>query len=258
MTTWIYSLVSVTVVSLVALVGLLTLSLSEERIRRGALILVSFAVGTLLGGAFIHLIPRAFAGKSEPLGPSLLVLGGILIFFIVEKLLRHHHGPLHQYFHPEHEHDHDHGRPELAAINVIGDGVHNFIDGVLIGGSYLVSPELGLTTTVAVLFHEIPQEIGDFGVLVHSGLSVRKAILVNLASASVAVLGTLLALIAGSVTGDAITTVLVPVAAGGFVYIAAADLIPELHHERSRRGLIIQASFLVLGVTAMALLTFLE
>lgn len=247
------SLVSVVGVSLVSLVGVLTLSLGEALIRRLATILVSFAVGTLLGDAFIHLIPEAFADAGATLRASLLVLAGVLLFFVVEKLLRHQHGPLHIH----HHHD-ERKRPELAVINVVGDAIHNFIDGVLIGASYVTSPVLGVSTTIAVLFHEIPQELGDFGVLVHSGLTVRKAVLVNLASASVAILGTVATVLVGSRAEAMVTAILVPVTAGGFVYIASADLIPELQHDRSLRALVVQASLIALGIASMALLAAVE
>jgi zinc and cadmium transporter len=251
------SFASVIVVSLVSLVGLLTLSMGQVRVRRMATIFVSFAVGALLGDAFIHLVPEAFAARAPQdaaLAPSLLILGGILVFFVVEKLLRHRHGPLHDHHHP----DHAPARPTLAAINVLGDAIHNFIDGVLIAASYLASPTLGVSTTIAVVLHEVPQELGDFGILVHSGLSVRKAILVNLGSASMAILGTGLAWLAGSVAHAAVTNLLLPVAAGGFVYLAAADLIPELQHDRSWRGLVVQTSLILLGIAIMGALTLVE
>ena len=149
-------------------------------------------------------------------------------------------------------------RPELAAINILGDAIHNFIDGIVIGASYLVSPPLGLSTTIAVLLHEIPQESGDFGILIHSGLTVRNAVLLNLASASVAILGTVLSLLAGSVAQETVTTSLVPLTAGGFVYLAAADLIPELQHDRSLRALMVQTFLITLGIVTMGLLTFIE
>jgi zinc and cadmium transporter len=253
MTPWVLSLVSVAGVSLVSLAGLATLALDEGRTRRLAGLLVSFAVGALLGDAFIHLIPQAFTRDADTLRPSLLVLGGMLLFFVVEKLLRHEHGLLHRHHHPEAG-----ARPELAAINVLGDAIHNFIDGVLIAGSYLVSPALGLATTVAVLCHEIPQELGDFGVLIHSGLSVRRAVLVNLGSASAAVLGTVVALLLGEVSGPVLTEALIPMAAGGFVYIAAADLIPELQHDRTARALFAQVALIALGMSVMGLLAVLE
>jgi zinc and cadmium transporter len=246
---WALSLLSVAAVSLVSLLGVLTLSLNEARLRGLAAILVSFAVGALLGDAFIHLIPESLANGDGSLRASLLILGGMLVFFVVEKLLRHWHGPLHAQHHPG-----SIARPALAGINIIGDAIHNFIDGVLIAGSYLVSPALGVTTTAAVLLHEIPQELGDFGILIHSGLGVRRAALLNLASASAAVLGTVVALIAGSVMGEAVPAVLVPVTAGGFVYIAAADLIPELQHDRTVRALVVQASLIALGIGVMGAL----
>jgi zinc and cadmium transporter len=252
-TSWVLSLLSVGAVSLVSLAGLVTLSQNEARTRRLAALLVSFAVGALLGDAFIHLIPETFRQDAATLRPSLLILGGMLLFFVVEKLLRHEHGLLHRHHHPEAL-----ARPELAAVNILGDAIHNFIDGVLIAGSYLVSPSLGLATTVAVLFHEIPQELGDFGILIHSGLSVRQAVLLNLGSASAAILGAVAALLLGTLWGSTITTVLIPVTAGGFVYIAAADLIPELQHDRSGRGLLVQVGLILLGMGLMGLLAIAE
>jgi zinc and cadmium transporter len=251
MTVVLLSFASVALVSLVSLIGLLTISTDERRVRRLAELFVCFAVGALLGDAFIHLLPEAFAesGSGEPaLGKSLLVLGGMMVFFVVEKLLRHTH-VLHA-----HEGKHELRRPEVAAINVLGDAIHNFIDGVLIGASYLATPVLGVSTTVAVLLHEIPQELGDFGILVHSGLGVRKAVLLNLASASVAIVGTAVALVAGLAAQEAVTSTLLPVTAGGFVYLAAADLIPELQHDRSVRALVVQTTLITTGIAVMGLL----
>lgn len=256
-TSTLLAIASVVAVSLVSLVGLLTISMDEPRIRKLATLFVSFAVGTLLGDAFIHLIPQIFEGESAALpalGPSLLILSGILMFFVVEKLLRHSHGVLHKHHHGQGTLD----RPELAAINILGDAIHNFIDGVVIGASYLVSPMVGLSTTIAVLFHEIPQEFADFGILIHSGLSVRKAVLLNLASASIAILGTAMSLMAGSVAHEIVTTSLLPMTAGGFVYIAAADLIPELQHDRGFRALFTQTSLIAIGIAIMGLLALVE
>jgi zinc and cadmium transporter len=246
---------SVVAVSAVSLTGLLTLSMSEARVRRLAAFFVSFAVGALLGDTFIHLMPEIFgdARLPSPLRPSLLILGGILLFFVIEKLLRHHHGLLHRHHHGEAVE-----RPELAGVNIAGDAIHNYVDGLLIGASWLVSPAVGLSTTIAVLLHEIPQELGDFGILIHSGLTVRRAILLNVASAAVAILGTTTAVLAGAVAHERVTEVLVPLTAGGFVYIAAADLIPELQHDRSLRALLVQTSLIALGIGVMALLTLLE
>lgn len=247
--------VSVIAVSTVSLAGLLTLSMSEARVRRLATFFVSFAAGALLGDTFIHLVPQVFAEArgSDALRSSLLILGGILLFFIVEKLLRHQHGLLHRHHHHETVE-----RPELAGMNILGDAIHNYIDGLLIGASWLVSPALGITTTMAVLLHEIPQELGDFGILIHSGLTIRQAALVNVASAAVAVLGTTTAVIAGAIAHQRVTELLVPLTAGGFVYIAAADLIPELQHDRSLRALVTQTALIALGIGVMALLTLVD
>jgi zinc and cadmium transporter len=231
--------------------------MDEARVRRMATVFVSFAVGALLGDAFIHLVPQTFAGDgpgTARLAPSLLILAGMMVFFVVEKLLRHSHGILHEHFHGHQAIN----RPELAAINILGDAIHNFIDGIVIGASYLASPALGLSTTLAVLLHEIPQEFGDFGILIHSGLSIRRAVLVNLASASVAILGTAMSLIAGSVAQEAVTSSLLPVTAGGFVYLAAADLIPELQHDRSLQGLAVQTILISMGIAVMGLLRLVE
>lgn len=247
--------VSVIAVSTVSLAGLLTLSMSEARVRRLATFFVSFAAGALLGDTFIHLVPEVFAEARGPdaLRASLLILGGILLFFIVEKLLRHQHGLLHRHHHHETVE-----RPELAGMNVLGDAIHNYIDGLLIGASWLVSPALGITTTIAVLLHEIPQELGDFGILIHSGLTIRQAALVNVGSAAVAILGTTTAVIAGAMAHERVTELLVPLTAGGFVYIAAANLIPELQHDRSLRALLTQTALIALGIGVMALLTLVD
>ena len=247
--------VSVTLVGAVSLAGMLTLSMNETRVRRLATFFVSFAAGALLGDTFIHLVPEIFADARGPraLRASLLILAGMLLFFVVEKLLRHQHGLLHRHHHHE-----GIERPELAGVNILGDAIHNYIDGVLIGASWLASPALGITTTLAVLLHEIPQELGDFGILVHSGLTVRQAALLNAGSAAVAILGTATAVVAGTVAHQQMTQVLVPLTAGGFVYIAAADLIPELQHDRSLRALVVQTALISCGIAVMALLTLVD
>lgn len=247
--------ISVTAVGAVSLAGLLTLSMSESRMRRLATFFVSFAAGALLGDTFIHLIPEIFsdARGSDALRASLLILAGILLFFIVEKLLRHQHGLLHRHHHHETVE-----RPPLAALNLLGDAIHNYIDGLLIGASWLASPELGITTTIAVLLHEIPQELGDFGILIHSGLTARQAVLLNVGSAAVAILGTATAVLAGAIAHERVTELLIPVTAGGFVYIAAANLIPELQHDRSLRALGVQTVLISAGIAVMALLTFID
>jgi zinc and cadmium transporter len=250
MQVWIYSLVSVIVVSLISLVGVFTLSLRRETLSRILLFLVSFAVGGLFGDAFIHLLPEAFEDSGSKFAVSLYAILGILIFFIVEKFIRWHHCHA-----PDHE---EHWHP-VVMLNLFGDCVHNFIDGLIIGASYLVSIPLGITTTLAVVLHEIPQEIGDFGVLVHGGLSTRKALFFNFLSAVTSVAGAVIALIVGSQL-KGFTLALVPITAGGFIYIAGSDLIPELHEgcETKVSSAFWQFVWLVAGVLVMAALLFLE
>jgi zinc and cadmium transporter len=245
---WLYTLVSVFVVSSISLIGVLTLSLTTDKMKQISLFLVSFAVGGLFGGALIHLLPEAFEKFGAHLSTSLYVMLGILLFFILEKFLRwrHCHIPTsEQHLHP------------MVTLNLIGDSVHNLIDGMMIGASYIVSIPLGITTTLAILLHEIPQEIGDFGVLVHGGLSVKKAIAFNFLSALVAFVGALISLLIGPhLVGYSLA--LVPITAGGFLYIAGSDLIPELHQEVKVTTSLWQLFFIIFGIGLMAILVFLE
>ena len=239
--TWQYALGSVLLVSLTSLIGALTLSLSRDFLKRILLFLVSFAVGSLLGGAFIHLLPEAFASELDSMSVSLSVLGGIVFFFVLEKFFRWrlcHHEPTDEHVHT------------MVPMNIFGDAMHNLIDGVLIGVSYSVSIPLGMATTVAVLLHEIPQEIGDFGTLIYGGLTVRKALLFNFASGLTSVIGVVLALMVG--TGMEETMLyFIPLTAGGFIYIAGSDLIPELHHNTDIKISILQLLSLLGGIAIM-------
>jgi zinc and cadmium transporter len=239
--TWLYALGSVLLVSLVSLTGVATLSLSRNLLNRILLFLVSFAVGSLLGGAFIHLLPEAFASDLNPMIVSGSVLGGIILFFILEKFFR--------WRHCHHETTADHVHP-VVPMNIFGDAMHNFIDGILIGVSYSVSIPLGMATTVAVLLHEIPQEIGDFGILIHGGLTVKKALLFNFTSALTSVIGVILALVLGT-SLEGIVLYFLPMTAGGFIYIAGSDLIPELHHNTDVKVSIIQLLALLGGIAIM-------
>lgn len=249
MQVWIYSIASVIIVSLISLVGVFTLSLKQETLGKILLFLVSFAVGGLFGDAFIHLLPESFEKLGAKLSTSLYAIAGILIFFILEKFIRwrHCHSPT------SGEHTHP-----VVALNLIGDGVHNFIDGMVIAASFLVSIPMGIATSLAVIFHEIPQEIGDFGVLVHGGLSVKKALFFNFLSALTSILGAVICLLLGPhVKGY--TLALLPITAGGFLYIAGSDLIPELHQgcDIKVSSAIWQFIFIVLGISVMALLAML-
>ena len=243
-------LLSVLAVSLISLVGVFALSIREDLIKKYIFLFIALAVGALLGDAFIHLIPEGFEQISNPTTFSLLIISGILIFFIVEKYLHWHH-------HYEST-DLDHAVHPLGKMILFSDGVHNFIDGLVIGSSYLVSTELGIATTIAVILHEIPQEVGDFAVLIHSGFSRVKALWINFISALTSVLGVIAVMIIGA-RSETIATWLIPFAAGGFIYIALSDLTPELHKESDKnlRNLL-QIIMIAVGVGAMLLLLGLE
>lgn len=244
MNNWLFPIISVSVVGLISLVGVFFIGLKEAEIKKWLLFLVSFAVGGLLGDAFIHLLPEAFADLGFSLPVSLTILAGFLIFFILEKFIcwRHCHIPTSK-MHPH----------RLGLMNLIGDGFHNFLDGMIIAGSFLESVPLGMATAIAVILHEIPQEIGDFGVLIYSGFSRVRALFFNFLSALAAVLGTVLVLVLGERLGG-ILRFLIPFTAGGFIYIAGSDLIPELHKETNISKSLMQLAGIILGIGVMFLL----
>ncbi len=241
---WIYSFASVAAISIVSLIGILTLPFNEKKVREFLIYMVSFSAGALFGDAFIHLLPEAVkeAGFSTKIG--IFLLAGIVFSFCIEKFIRWRH--CHIPTGDEHPHP-------VAFMNLVGDAVHNFIDGAIIASSYLVSIPVGFATTLAVILHEIPQEIGDYGVLVHGGFSKKKALLMNFLTALTAIAGAIVALLLSSVVINA-TSFLIPFAAGIFIYIAGSDLIPELHKEVKARESAIQMLWFLLGVGVMLLL----
>ena len=233
-------------VSAISLLGVVTLSWAPGRLHRITDLLVSFAIGALLGDAFLHLLPEAFEhGHVEPLWISVSALVGMGTFFLLERLVRHR---------LYHLHEHQTVRP-VVWMNLLGDGLHNLVDGMLIGASWATgNTTLGIGTTLAVVLHEIPQEIGDFGVLVHGGLSVRRAIWLNVASALTAVIGAVGVLLLHEEM-HSVQHYLVPFTAGCFVYIAAADLIPEIQHEKvTVRTSLLQVLLIAAGIAVMAAL----
>ncbi|MDD5750368.1 MAG: ZIP family metal transporter [Candidatus Pacebacteria bacterium] len=243
---WVFS--SVILVSLAAVVAFLFLPLARKRLKNIVLYLVAFSAGALFGDAFIHLLPELFEEMGNKAVLSLCVLSGILIFFVLEKFIRWRH--CHVQISENHLHP-------LATINLVGDGVHNFLDGIIIAASYLLSVPLGIASTMAVLFHELPQEIGDAGVLMHAGLPWKKALFFNFLSALTAVLGAAIGLLLGERMA-ALSLAISAGAAGGFIYIAGSDLIPELHHNVEPKQSLKQFLALLLGILAMALLLFIE
>ena len=248
-TVWTYTLASVALVSIVSLIGVITLAITAARIKKVLLYLISFSAGALFGDVFFHLLPEAVDEAGDfTVRLSLYVLSGIVLLFVVEKIIRWRHCHVHM--------DAPHHRP-FAWMNLIGDGIHNFIDGLIIGASYLASIPIGIATTLAVVLHEIPQELGDFGVLLHGGFSRAKALFFNFMTALTAVLGAVVALFL-STTTEHLTNFMIPFAAGSFIYIAGSDLIPELHKDAESQESMLQLGAFLLGIAVMATLLLIE
>ena len=229
-------------VSLLAFVGILTLILKRKIFDKILLLLVSLSAGALMGGAFLHLLPEGF----ELLGEQVFIytLAGFVFFFFVEKVL-----------HWRHCHD-DHCKVHtFAYMNLFGDVVHNFIDGLVVAGAFIIDLHLGIVTTLAVILHEIPQELGDFGVLIHGGFSKLKALLMNFLVALTAVLGGIVGYFFSSLN---FSNYLIPIAAGGFIYISASDLVPEIRKEVNLKKAFYIFGVFILGIVLMFALRFLE
>jgi zinc and cadmium transporter len=212
--------------------------------------LVSFAVGALLGAAFLDLLPHLFAETKNPARTAGFILLGLLVFFMLEKLLlwrHHHHADADEaaYAQSPGGEAHDHGR--TGWMIVFGDAFHNFTDGVIIAGAFLADVKIGVVTSLAIIAHEIPQEIGDFLVLLHSGFGKRKALLLNALSGMAAVLGAVIAYFALSAVSGWIPEILA-IAAASMIYIAVADLIPGLHKRTAFGESLVQVVFIALGI----------
>lgn len=241
-----YSLLAALSVSAISLVGILIIGISKKKLEAVLFYLVSFSAGSLLGGAFFHLLPEALEG-TEALDVFKVVLVGFLLFFILERILRWHHC---------HKMDCD-THKILGYQNLAGDGVHNFIDGLIIISAFFVDISLGFAVTLSVILHEIPQEIGDFGVLLYSGFSKTKAIIFNLLSALFSIAGVLVGFVLITRI-ESVVSLLLPFAAGGFMYIAASDLIPELHREKNVKKSLIASILFALAILFMLILKISE
>ena len=211
--------------------------------------LVSFAIGALLGAAFLEVIPHAFE-RGDPHQAAIAILAGIFVFFVMEKLLlwRHCHTE-HCEVHDQHAASQDRGRSGL--LIVVGDTVHNFVDGLLIAAAFLQSTELGIIAAAAIIAHEIPQEVGDFLILLHSGYSRRRALAMNLLSSAATVVGGVLGYFSLRFVAEWESTLLGVVAAS-MIYVAVADLIPGLHRQPELRDTASQALLIALGIAAIA------
>ena len=235
---WILS--AVILVSAISLIGVFTIGIKSKFFDRILILLVGFAAGGLMGGAFLHLLPEAI----ETYGVESVffyALTGFAVFFLLER-----------YLYWRHCHDGVCDVHIFTYLNLFGDAAHNFIDGLIIAAAFMTEIKLGVVTTLAVVFHEIPQEIGDFGILVYGGFSKKKALLFNFMCALMAVLGALLGYFLYNVI-DNVSLFLIPFTAGGFIYIAASDLIPELHKQKDAKRANLAFITFILGLAFMAL-----
>ena len=236
-----YALLSAVIVSLVTFLGILFLAFKTEKLQKIVFILVSFAVGSLLGSAFFVLIPESYHLMPDSYIPGLMIVVGVLTMFILEKFIHWKHG---------HDLHNLNKEAPLGYISLVTDSLHNFVDGILIASAWAISPEIGMVTTLSVIVHEVPQEISDFGILIYAGFSKKKALFFNFLAAVTAILGVLFTAWLGHHFQN-ITNYILPMAAGGFIYLAGSDLIPQLHKEKSTRRNLIQFLAIIAGFAMM-------
>jgi len=244
---WIYVILSAFVVSLIALVGIFLVPIKFDRLKKILIYFVSFSTGALLGGAFFHLLPEVVENVGFTFIVSSLVISGIVLFFILEKIVHWHHNLIP--FEKVHAHP-------LAIMSLVGGAFHNLLDGLIIGASYLVSIPVGIAITTAIAFHKFPKEMGWFGVLVHGGFTKTKALTYNYLSSTFTIVGAIIALLVGSYVEN-IQFLIIPIAVGGFIYLAGSNLIPELHKEHGLKNSILQIIAMLFGILIMALLLLL-
>lgn len=237
------ALIASSLISLVSFAGALTLLIKEKFLNKILIILVAFSAGTLIGGAFLHLIPESLEHAHHATEIFIWVIAGFTMFFVLEK-----------YLYWRHCHDSECTIHAFSYLNLIGDAIHNFIDGLIIGGSFFINPSIGWITTMSIVLHEIPQELGDFGVLIYGGFNKYKALLYNFLSALTAIIGTILGYYF-AVHLEGFSHILLPFAAGGFIYIAGSDLIPELHEVKNRSQSLQTMLTFILGILFMYLFT---
>jgi len=244
----IWTLGSLLGVGVVSLIGVSLFTIRQHILDKALLTLIGFSTGALLGDVFLHMLPEMIEDEGLSNYSWFIVLGGILASFILEKYIHWHH------CHRVECEDHTH---TLGVMNIVGDMLHNALDGILIAGSYLVSIEVGVATTIAVVLHEIPQEISDVGILLYSGYTRKKAILLNALTGLASIAGGILVIALGEHVPSA-ALVLLPFAAGNFLYVAGSDLIPELHKETGIAKSTVQLLSIIAGIAFMAALLLLE
>jgi zinc and cadmium transporter len=240
------AVLGVSFISLLSLIGVLTIRMSTEQLNRLIPTVLSLAVGALLGDAFLHLLPEAYGSKLSPISVGLLVLAGNVAFFLVEHLMRL----------PRQAAQGGEIKP-LGPMSIVANSIHNVVDGMLVGGAFLVSSRLGIATLTAVALHEIPHEAANFGILLHANYTRGTATLINFLVGLGAMLGVFLALLIGARTA-AFASFLLPFTAGCFLYLACADLMPSLLKQQNRRQIGRQICSMLIGIGIMFFLLRLE
>lgn len=246
---WLYSLISVTIVNFISLIGVFTLAIKDSILKKILIYFVSFSAGAIFGDVFIHLLPEIAKESGFTLPISFAFLFGITLSFLIEKIIC--------WNHRHHVEESKHAIHKFTYMILIGDSIHNFIDGLAIGVSFLVNIPLGVATTIAVILHEIPHEIGDFGALIHGGFTKKKALIYNFISGLTAIAGTILALSVNNIVTN-INPYLMAFAAANLLYIAGSDLIPELHKDPDFKKDIVQTVAFIFGITIMLILLIFE
>ena len=218
-----YILLAILIINLISLIGIFTLSIKDILLKKYLIILVAISAGLLIGNSFFHLIPESFDLLNDSKTISIYILLGILFFYLVEK-----------YIHWHHHHDINCHKHTITKLTLIGDGFHNFVDGILIAGAFLIDFNIGIITTISIIFHEIPQEISDFSLLLHGGFSKIKALIFNFLSGSIAFIGGLFGYFLLS-ENTQILPFFLAFTAGNFIYLSLVDILPELDKKKKER-----------------------
>ncbi len=240
---FLYIFFSLVLISILSLIGIFFLFVRNSKIPFDITYVISFSSGILLGNVFIHIFPKISSTSLKAMffNPFFYVLFGILLYFIIEKFFRWIH--CHNGMNGDHKH-------HLGFMNIVGDGIHNFIDGIAIASAYLVDTNLGILVTISVVLHEIPQEISDFGILIFSGMSLRKALMWNFIGSLSAIFGGVLVIFGKDFILE-YSSMFLAIIGGGFLYIALSDLVPEIHKESDTKQSIIQISLIFFGIGVM-------
>jgi zinc and cadmium transporter len=248
MSTVLSIIAATSIVSIFSLSGIYALSLKEKTLHRILFFIVGFSAGSILGAVYFDLLPEAIEMLENDVVYIYVALGFITFFFI-ERFIYWYHG--HGHHEDIEEMSEMSGRANTKGfvyLNLVGDAIHNFIDGLVISASFLTSVTVGIATTVAVIFHELPQEMGDYGILIYGGFTRKRALLLNFAVALTVVLGGATSLVIIE-SVEALSGVLIALAAGGFIYLGASELVPELHQEKTIGRSIVQFVAFLLGMT---------